>query len=121
MSLEQAIEHAERAYKESRNGLQYALKRGETKFAERCEKDAEEYGQLAELLRELQERRKAPEIVQCGECTHYIPILSNWGKCGVHCSPTEKYRTCQICDYCSWAEKREEKSKWAKNPYVQCR
>ena len=73
MSLEQAIKHAERACKESRNGLQYALKRGETKFAERCEKDAEEYGQLAELLRELQERRKASEIVRCGECRHRDP------------------------------------------------
>ena len=67
------------------------------------------------------EALKQPEIVRCGECTHYIPILSNWGKCGVHSSPTEKYRTCQICDYCSWAERREEKNKLAKNPYVQCR
>ena len=67
MSLEQAIKHAERAYKESRNGLQYALKRGETRFAERCKKDAEKYGQLAELLRELQERRKTDT---CEGCKH---------------------------------------------------
>ena len=26
--------------------------------------------QLAEWLRELQERRKAPEIITCGECIH---------------------------------------------------
>jgi len=65
MTLEQAIEHAERAYKESRNGLQYALKRGETKFAERCEKDAEEYGQLAAWLRELKERRKVDSCKGC--------------------------------------------------------
>lgn len=64
MTLEEAIELAERAYKESRNGLQYALKRRETKFAERCKKDAEEYEQLATWLRELAERRKAPEIVR---------------------------------------------------------
>ena len=32
-----------------------------------------EYRQLAELLRELQERRKAPEIVHCGECAYYDP------------------------------------------------
>ena len=73
MSLEQAIKHAERAYKESRNGLQYALKRGETRFAERCKKEAEENRQLAAWLRELQERRKAPEIVRCGECRHRDP------------------------------------------------
>ena len=104
MTIEQAIEHAE-----------------DTAISAIGCECREEHRQLAAWLRELQERRKAPEIVRCGECAHYIPILSNWGKCGVHCSPTEKYRTCQICDYCSWAEKREEKSKWAKNPYVQCR
>lgn len=65
MTLEQAIEDTERAYKESRNGLQYALKRGETKFAERCKKDAEEYEQLAGWLRELQERRKADSCEGC--------------------------------------------------------
>lgn len=70
MTIEQAIEQTERAYKESRNGLQYALKRGETKFAERCKKEAEENRQLADWLRELQERRKAPEIIRCGECKH---------------------------------------------------
>ena len=73
---------------------------------------------IADLLKELRERREAPEIVRCDECTHYIPISSSWGKCGVHSSPTEKYRTCQSCDYCSWAEKREEESKWVKNPLL---
>jgi hypothetical protein len=71
MSLEQAIKHAERACKESRNGLQYALKRGETRFAERCKKEAEENQQLAAWLRELQERRKAPEIITCGERVNF--------------------------------------------------
>lgn len=61
LTLEEAIEYAERMHKESRNALQYALKRGETKFAEQCGKDTEKYGQLAAYLRELQERRKAPE------------------------------------------------------------
>lgn len=31
-------------------------------------KAAEKHRQIAELLRELQERRKAPEIVRCSEC-----------------------------------------------------
>ena len=32
-----------------------------------------EYRELAVLLRELQERRKAPEIITCGECKHRDP------------------------------------------------
>lgn len=62
--------------------------------------------QLAAWLRELQERRKAPEIITCDECRHYKPMSSNWGNCYVHGSPTELHRTCQSCDYCSWAERR---------------
>ena len=31
------------------------------------------YKQYAAWLRELQERRKAPEIVHCGECKHRDP------------------------------------------------
>ena len=33
----------------------------------------EELEQMTEWLRELQERRKAPEIVRCGECRHRDP------------------------------------------------
>jgi hypothetical protein len=102
MSLEQAIKHAERAYKESRNGLQYALKRGETKFAERCEKDAEEYGQLAELLRELQERRKAPEIITCGECARRKTMCDGRDRCAVLNVFVDSD------GYCKWAERRTE-------------
>ena len=36
-------------------------------------KNAEECEQLAAWLRELQERRKAPEIITCGECKHRDP------------------------------------------------
>ena len=32
---------------------------------------ADDCKQIAELLRELQERRKAPEIVHCGECVNF--------------------------------------------------
>lgn len=46
------------------------------------------------------------EIVRCGQCKHYKPMSNHWGQCSVHSSPAEKYRTCQICDYCSWAERR---------------
>jgi hypothetical protein len=51
MTIEQAIEHAE----------DIAIS------AIGCE-CREEHRQLAAWLRELQERRKEPEIVRCGEC-----------------------------------------------------
>ena len=124
MTIEQAIASCEKSAERYHKAFLRNKAHGGEFYQREAESDRiceEHERQLAAWLRELAERRKAPEIVRCDECTHYIPILSNWGKCGVHCSPTEKYRTCQICDYCSWAEKREEKSKWAKNPYVQCR
>lgn len=48
------------------------------------------------------------EIINCFECIHYKPMSSSWGKCYVHSSRTERYRTCQSCDYCSWAERRQD-------------
>ena len=98
MTIEQAIEHAERAYKESRNGLQYALKRGETRFAERCKKEAEENRQLVAWLRELVERRKAPEIVRCGECVkQYKPTC-----------PFGVWINTPDDGHCHWAERRTD-------------
>ena len=67
--------------------------------------------QLSAWLCELQDRRAEPEIVECYECKHYMPVSqtsNSWGKCSIHSSPTEKQRTCQSCDYCSWAERRTE-------------
>ena len=54
MTLEEAIEHAE----------DIAVS------AIGCE-CREEHRQLAAWLRELVERRKAPEIVRCGECENF--------------------------------------------------
>ena len=56
MTIEQAIEHAE-----------------DTAISAIGCECREEHRQLAAWLRELQERRKAPEIVQCGECRHRDP------------------------------------------------
>ena len=56
MTIEQAIEHAE----------DIAIS------AIGCE-CREEHRQLAAWLRELQERRKEPEIIHCGECKHRDP------------------------------------------------
>jgi recombinational DNA repair protein RecR len=43
----------------------------------------EEFEQLAAWLRELQERRKAPEIVRCGECEHFRKEHDGEMWCGV--------------------------------------
>ena len=118
MSLDEAILHAEEVATEQERLMSrynaasgYARSRNEsirTESAKECEKCAEEHEQLAAWLRELAERRKAPEIIMCKKCKHYKPMSSDWGNCYVHNSPTELHRTCQSCDYCSWAERRTE-------------
>ena len=65
MSLEEAIEHAEKAANDYEGMIDdYALD------SEKLAKCAAEHRQLAAWLRELQERRKVPEIIRCGECKH---------------------------------------------------
>ena len=66
-----------------------------------------EYRELAELLRELQERRKAPEIVRCKDCKYYewmsnrIPEEQTWH---CHCWDADTGKD----DYCSYAERRTD-------------
>ena len=60
MTLESAIVHAE----------EMADRCAVTDGNRQCE---DEHRQLAAWLRELQERRKAPEIITCGECKHRDP------------------------------------------------
>jgi hypothetical protein len=48
------------------------------KFANACRyhnltESQEEFEQLTAWLRELKERREAPEIIRCGECIYYDP------------------------------------------------
>ena len=64
-TLEQAIEHAEEVAKDYEEMIgDYALD------SEKLAKCAENQRQIAELLRELVERRKQPEIIHCNECRH---------------------------------------------------
>ena len=85
MTLEEAIEHAEKVAEENEkefglcpypsqecNGTQdcRCLENGEGKGCLKC---AAEHRQLAEWLKELQERRKQTEIIYCGECVYYDP------------------------------------------------
>ena len=57
MSLEQAIKHTEYIVNNRKDAISVCWSM----------KDCE---QLAGWLRELQERRKMPEIITCGECIH---------------------------------------------------
>ena len=70
----------------------------------------EECEQLAAWLRELAERRKAPEIVRCGECKHFqcnirfdgsIPKGADEYECRHWCGG------CDPMDYCSYGKRRE--------------
>jgi len=81
ISLEQAIEHAE-----------------DTAISAIGCECREEHRQLAAWLRELQERRKAPEIVYCKDCK---AIYCDF--CLKTLKLVEKEK-----DYCSWAERRTE-------------
>lgn len=81
MTIEQAIEYVEKVAAEQEYFMGqfdaasgYARSGNEairTESAKECEKCAEEHKQLAAWLRELAERRKAPEIVRCGECVNF--------------------------------------------------
>ena len=114
MSLDEAILHAEEVATEQERLMSrydaasgYARSRNEsirTESAKECEKCAEEHRQLAALLRELQERRKAPEIIRCGECA-YREILGVDGFCDhITGEPIMVKKT----DHCSWGERRTE-------------
>ena len=62
------------------------------------------YKQYAEWLRELQERRKAPEVIRCGECV-YREIRGVDGFCD-HITGEEIM--VRKTDYCKWAERITE-------------
>ena len=85
------------------------------KFANTCRyhnltESQEEFEQLTAWLRELQERRKAPEIVRCGECEFFqcnirfdgsIPKGADEYECRHWCGG------CDPMDYCSYGKRRE--------------
>ena len=90
MSLEEAIKHAE-----------------DTSISAIGCECREEHRQLAAWLRDLQERRKAPEIIRCKDCKHYewmsnrIPEEQTWH---CHCWDADTGKD----DFCSYAERRTE-------------
>ncbi len=93
MILEQAIKHAEEVandYEEMTHDY--------TLDSEKLAKCAAEHRLLAAWLRELQERRKAPEIIRCKECK-----LNKTPLCAM--SFQQECEWNEDDDYCSWAER----------------
>ena len=93
MTIEEAIEHAEDVAI-SAIGCEYAA----------------EHRQLAAWLRELQERRKAPEIIYCHECIHwkdsdgvYRRGISAESKC-----PVNSRQVYEGTFFCGMAERRTD-------------
>ena len=64
MTLEETIKHAEEVSNKCQNFVATHKEDRELGFIQRTERCAEEYHQLAELLKELAERRKQPEMVR---------------------------------------------------------
>ena len=78
MTLEKAIARCEKIVKEAKKS--YEVPVGDIMAEvgmELTKKGLEEYQQYAEWLRELQERRKQPEIIYCGECELKIECCRN--------------------------------------------
>ena len=70
MTLEQAIDDLMDA---SRSIAEVAESESDEANRINAQNVADDCKQLAAWLRELQEHRKAPEIVRCGECRHRDP------------------------------------------------
>ena len=64
---------------------------------------ADDCKQIAELLKELKERRKAPEIIRCGECKHngtHNCLLNLWATI-FNSKPKDDF-------FCGMAERRTD-------------
>lgn len=105
MTIEQAIA----SYEKSAERYHKAFLRNKAHGGEFYQREAESdriceehERQLAAWLRELQERRKAPEIVRCGECRHksFCPSKIDCGD-GL-------YYTIDFCSNGKRAERRTE-------------
>lgn len=108
MSLEQAIKHAEDVAKDYEEMIDdYALD------SEKLAKCAENQRQIAEWLRELQERRKEPEVVFCKDCAKHNKSYGDNG--AIDSCPLVLYRGKAQghefdYQYCAFAERRTDGS-----------
>ena len=62
---------------------------------------------IADLLKELKERREAPEIVRCGECKHASTDATCCLVCNREGMGLRPYHV-HSDDYCSYAERRTD-------------
>lgn len=86
MTLEQAIASYEKSAERYHKAFLYCKAHGGEFYQSEAESNricAEHERQLAAWLRELAERRKAPEIVRCGECEHFRKEHDGEMWCGV--------------------------------------
>ena len=95
MTLESAIIHAE----------EVADRCAVTDGNRQCE---DEHRQLAAWLRELAERRKAPEIIHCGECKWYGRANKQRFYRGMDCLQRRMSTIVPDKDFCSKAERRPD-------------
>ena len=68
---------------------------------------------IADLLKELKERREAPEIVRCGACIHFQCNMRFDGFVPKGADAYECRRGCGGCDpmdYCSYGERAERRT-----------
>jgi len=110
LTLEDVIKRAEAAAIENEKEAKRNREHGGWYYdneAHACAICAAEHRQLAEWLRELQERQIQPEIIRCGECKYYK--IDHPKANGYHCC----YRCHNIfpmkeTDFCSKAERRSD-------------
>lgn len=101
MTLEESIRfHAEEAEKMKLHKKVNEIFLGTEGYA----RALQEHTQTAEWLRELQERRKQPEIIYCGEC-QFREIYGVDGFCD---HITGELIMVKKTDHCSWAERRTD-------------
>ena len=85
------------------------------KFANACRyhnltESQEEFEQLVAWLKELQERRKAPEIIRCGECRWYGRANKQRFYRGMDCLQRRMSTVVPEKDFCSKAERAERRT-----------
>jgi len=102
MTLEEAIASCEKSAERYHKAFLHCKSHGGEFYQEEAESNKTCYEhdrQLAAWLRELQERRKAPEIITCGEC-----VRGEVGGCELYCMEWMRYTSYD--GYCHRGMKR---------------
>lgn len=109
MSLEEAIEHAERVAKDKYENANFMANNpwGDKNKIQGCIDCADEHRQLAKWLHELAERRKQPEIIRCKDCRYYS---IRHELCKVNLSKPKNRYICHMPQngFCSKAKRRTD-------------